>query len=211
MLRAEGLTKRFRARTGDVTAFEGVDLIATPDRPLVVTGASGAGKTTLLRILAGLEREDFGSVLLDGEPIAMRERLDLAAFAHHSAALWPHRRVRQQTRVNTKMNESNSDAVIDALDLRDLLDRRPQELSGGQQLRVAVARALLSERTVLLLDEPLAHLDEARRADLVDVIMSMQQRLGRIVVITSHDLAAFADRSIDRLELRTTAGAVGMR
>ena len=169
-------------------------------RVLALQGASGGGKTTLLNVMAGLVAAQ-GRVAIGDE-----ELLDTAAgvavpphrrrvgYVFQDARLLPHLSVAGNLRYGAVFAAKRPDAVerdaaIDLLGLRPLLRRRPATLSGGERMRVAIGRALLSRPRVLLMDEPLASVDEARRDVLLGMIEAVRDRTGMPIVYVSHNLA----------------------
>ncbi len=163
---AADLTKARRVR--------GVCLEVANGETLVILGPSGAGKTSLLRVIAGLEAADAGTLLLDGRdllPLEARERRIAVVFQDDS--LFPHMSVHDNLAFSLRMRghglgvaESRIRDIANALDIGAHLHERPARLSGGERQRAALARALLSDPRVLLLDEPLAHLDPQLRAQV---------------------------------------------
>lgn len=139
---------------------------------LVILGPSGAGKTTLLRIIAGLERPDSGSMMLDGRDLlAVEPARRRVALVFQRDALFPHMTIYENLAFAMRARktpaaaiEARVRAVASALDIETHLRERPARLSGGERQRAALARAVLSDPRVLLLDEPLAHLDPQLRA-----------------------------------------------
>lgn len=170
-LAVRGAGKSFRARV-----LDGVDLDAAPGEILALTGPSGAGKTTLCRILAGLERADEGDLHLGASDLsrvpAGRRRV---AFLFESYALYPHLTVRQNAlsplmapngRTDPAAAGRRVDEVLELLEIRHLDARLPGALSGGQKQRAALARTLVQEPALFLLDEPISHLDAKLRHKL---------------------------------------------
>ncbi len=163
-------------------------------------GASGAGKTSLVNIIAGLLRPDRGVIAIDGDVLD-----DTAARIHvpphkrrigyvfQDARLFPHLDVRQNLDYGRRMNRLAADPaqlkrITDLLDIGDLLDRRPGQLSGGERQRVALGRALLSKPRLLLLDEPLGALDDARKMEILPYLVRLRDE-GIPMVYVSHDAA----------------------
>lgn len=210
LLEARGLCKTYRLPGGGTrVALRDVDLALAPGETVGVVGASGSGKTTLARLLLALERPDAGSVWLDGIDLASLSRARLRrlrprfqpVFQDPGAALDPRWRVRDSLlEAATVRGPLAAAARRDAV-LRALADvgldpalalRYPHELSGGERQRVAVARALAVEPAVLVADEPLAHLDPAARAELVDLLARIGRLRGLALLLVSHDLDAVA-------------------
>ena len=163
------------------------------ERPTAILGPSGAGKSTLLALLAGLRRPTRGRVAL-GEDVFVdtargvwvppwKRRLGVV---FQDARLWPHQRVRDQIRFGGRHDEN---AAVALCDLAPLMDRRPRSLSGGERRRVAIARALMSGPRALLLDEPMAGLDGARREGIRELIARLAASLDLPVVVVTHELS----------------------
>ncbi len=160
-----------------------------------ILGPSGCGKSTLLRIIAGLERADTGSLLMDGSPldrIAPQERGIGMVFQNY--ALWPHMTVAQNISFGLevkRLSKTESSArvaeVLDLVRLEGFEHRYPHELSGGQQQRVALARALAIRPSVVLLDEPLSNLDARLRDEIRQELSALHARLGLTMVYVTHD------------------------
>jgi molybdate transport system ATP-binding protein len=169
-------------------------------RPGVVAlfGRSGCGKSTLVNVIAGLLSADTGTVVLDDATLLDTDRhIDVAAerrgigYVFQDARLFPHMSVLGNLRyaLNRARRERyvNLDAVSQMLDLDGLMRRRPQTLSGGEQQRVAIGRALLSQPRLLLLDEPLASLDTARREEVFPYLEILRDRMSIPMVYVSHN------------------------
>jgi molybdate transport system ATP-binding protein len=172
---------------------------ASQGRVTGLFGASGAGKTSVVNMIAGLLRPDHGIISLDGETLdhtatgthipAYRRRI---GYVFQDARLFPHLDVRENLDYGRRMNRLAHDPaqrnrVIDILDLRGLLDRRPGQLSGGESQRVALGRALLSRPRLLLLDEPLGSLDEERKLEILPYLVRLRDEAGVPMVYVSHD------------------------
>jgi molybdate transport system ATP-binding protein len=172
--------------------------IAAHGRTLAICGASGAGKTTLLMIVAGLLRPNAGRVAIDGtvflntaDGVDLPPRRRRIGYVFQEARLFPHLSVAQNLRYGERFTSPalrivEFDAVISLLGLEPLLERRPDKLSGGEKQRVAIGRALLVSPKLLLLDEPLAALDDARRMDILSYIEKMRDAFAIPIVFVSH-------------------------
>lgn len=188
----KGLHKRFGRET---VALDGVDLTIRAGEFFTLLGPSGCGKTTLLRILAGLEEPDSGTLVIGGKDITEvppHKRSVNTVF--QSYALFPHLSVRDNLAFGLKMRgvsaEQRQAKVVEIaqfIKLGDLVERRVDQLSGGQRQRIALARALICEPAVLLLDEPLSALDAGLRGQLQVELQRVQKRLGMTFVFVTHD------------------------
>jgi molybdate transport system ATP-binding protein len=164
-------------------------------------GPSGAGKTSLINMVAGLLRPDRGRIVLDGETMFdTAKRIDVPAWRRRigcvfqEGRLFPHLSVRHNLDYGRWMGGHDADPaafahVVELLDIGALLDRRPGKLSGGERQRVAVGRALLMRPRLLLLDEPLASLDEARKTDILPYLERLRDEAKVPMIYVSHDAA----------------------
>ena len=180
---------------GTHRVLKNVDLQIRPGELFAFLGPSGCGKTTLLRLIAGFNLADSGEVLIDGRDVARLPpwKRDVG-MVFQSYALWPHMTVRrnvafglEERRLPRPEIERRVTAALELVGLAHLSERRPSQLSGGQQQRVAVARTIAVEPKVLLLDEPLSHLDAKMRADVRRELRELQQRLGITSIFVTHD------------------------
>jgi putrescine transport system ATP-binding protein len=197
----ERLTKRY----GPVAAVDRVDLEIGEGEFFALVGPSGCGKTSLLRLIAGLDRADFGSIRIgDVDATAMPPWSRPANTVFQSYALFPHLTVAANVAyglVREGMARGAIDArvaeMLDLVQLSGLETRKPHQLSGGQRQRVALARALAKLPRVLLLDEPMAALDQGLRDATRRQLLALQRRLGITFVLVTHDqeeALAVADR-----------------
>jgi lipoprotein-releasing system ATP-binding protein len=208
MIRTENINKSF----GDLQVLKGIDMEIESGEIISIVGASGAGKTTLLQIIGTLLQKDKGKVWIDQEDIDSFREKQLAKFRnlkigfvfqfHH---LLPEfnafenvcipgfiaRRPRREV-------ESRARELLAFLNLQDRLEHKPSELSGGEQQRVAVARALINEPAVILADEPSGNLDSQNKKELHEMFFVLREKFGQTFVIVTHDmeLAGMSDRKI---------------
>ncbi|MCX7383263.1 MAG: ABC transporter ATP-binding protein [Alphaproteobacteria bacterium] len=197
----EGIRKSF----GTTTALEAVNLDVADREFVALLGPSGCGKTTLLRIIAGLETQTAGRVLIGGRDIsALPPRARGLAMVFQNYAVFPHLTVRDNIAFGLKMHGADAariarqvERTASLLRLELLLDRYPAQLSGGQRQRVAVARALAVEPAVLLMDEPLSNLDALLRLDMRAELKEILSEAGTTTLYVTHDQTeamALADR-----------------
>ena len=206
MIRARGITKAY----DDLAVLTGVDLEVAAGTMAAIVGSSGAGKSTLLHILGTLDRPDAGELVIDGErPFGLppkrlatfrNRRLGFVFQFHH---LLPEFTALENAAMAAYIaGEAKPEADrkarrwLDYLGLGARLDHRPRELSGGEQQRVAVARALVNGPGVVLADEPTGNLDRANAADLHNLLYGLRRDFGQTVIIVTHnpELAKLSDR-----------------
>jgi molybdate transport system ATP-binding protein len=177
-------------------------------------GASGAGKSSLINMIAGLLRPDRGTIVIDGDVVddtaagihvpTWRRRI---GYVFQDARLFPHLNVAQNLDYGRRMNRLAADLaqhnrVVELLDIGALLDRRPGKLSGGERQRVALGRALLSKPRLLLLDEPLGALDEARKLEILPYLVRLRDEANIPMVYVSHDVAELRQLATQIVMLR---------
>ncbi len=204
-IEVEGVSHRFRGRTGDVLAIEQVDLAVPPGQLLAILGPSGCGKSTLLRALSGLLEPTAGQVYLAGEaPAAARVKHGIGWLAQDDGLL-PWLNVADNVglpgRVGSRRAQVRPGAVADllaAVGLADSARRYPHELSGGMRQRAALARALVAEPAFLFLDEPFASLDELTRERLGDLLVDVRAAHRPTTLLVTHSIVE-AVRLADRV------------
>ena len=186
-------------------AVDGLDLAVPDGELLVMLGPSGCGKTTALRMLAGLEWPDSGDIRIDGGSVVRLEPKDRdVALVFQSYALYPHMSVRDNILYPLKVRKLSAaerdrrvKQAAELLGLTGLLDRKPAQLSGGEQQRVALGRAIVREPRVFLMDEPLSNLDAKLRTHMRTELKALQRQLGVTTIFVTHDQAeamTMADR-----------------
>jgi iron(III) transport system ATP-binding protein len=190
-LELDGISKTF----GAVAALDGISFSAQAPEFVCLLGPSGCGKTTLLRLIAGLEKPDSGRLMLDGEDltrIPARRRGFGIVFQAYS--LFPNMTVAENIGYGLKIRsapraetEQRTAELLGLIRMGQFAGRYPYQLSGGQQQRVALARAVAVQPRLLLLDEPLSALDAKVRTELRGEIRDLQQRLGILTIMVTHD------------------------
>lgn len=200
---------------GQLEVLKGIDFSADKAETVSIMGASGTGKSTLLQILGTLSTPDSGSLMIDGEDV-LRLRSDaLASFrgrkigfvfqAHH---LLPEFTALENVMIpaliaGTAASSARAEALrlLGSLGLKDRASHKPAELSGGEQQRTAIARAIINRPSVLFADEPTGNLDSATKQEIHKVFFDLRDSIGQTIVIVTHDpqLASLCDR---RLEMK---------
>jgi putative spermidine/putrescine transport system ATP-binding protein len=203
VLDIRGVSKTF----GGTVAVESFDLTVADGELVCLLGPSGSGKSTLLRMVGGFERPTAGMVVIDGEDVtAMPPERRPTGMVFQSHALWTHMDVFRNVAFGLRLRRlprhevrARVEAVLDQVGLKGLGPRMTHQLSGGQQQRVALARSLVLQPKILLLDEPFASLDQHLRERLREEVRDLQQRLGITTLFVTHgqdEALALADRIV---------------
>ncbi|MBM1221264.1 ABC transporter ATP-binding protein [Ponticoccus sp. SC2-23] len=187
--------KGVRKDFGGFTAISNIDLDIRSGELVALLGPSGCGKTTTLRMIAGLEVPSDGQILFDGKDVsevAVQKRNVGMVFQRY--ALFPHMTVEKNVAFGLKVRgtdkaeiEQRLEDILDVVQLQQFRHRFPAQLSGGQMQRVAIARTLITNPSVLMMDEPLANLDTKLRGEMRRFIRDLQQRLGITTIFVTHD------------------------
>ena len=208
MIKLEGITKSF----GSLQVLKGIDLEINKGEIVSIVGPSGAGKTTLLQIMGTLDEPDAGNVQIDGTVVSRMKEKELSAFRNKNIGFvfQFHQLLPEFTALENVMipaliagvaSKEAHERAMKILDFMGLVDRashKPNELSGGEKQRVAVARALINDPAVILADEPSGSLDTHNKEDLHQLFFDLRDRLGQTFVIVTHDegLAKITDRTV---------------
>ena len=208
MIQLEGITKSF----GNLQVLRGIDLAINKGEVVSIVGPSGAGKTTLLQIMGTLDAPDDGKVLINGQDVLHLKEKALSAFRnqHIGFVFQFHQLLPEFTAIENVMipafiagkgtQEAQQEAMklLSFMGLADRANHKPNELSGGEKQRVAVARALVNHPNVVLADEPSGSLDSHNKMELHQLFFDLRDRLGQTFVIVTHDesLAKMTDRTI---------------
>jgi ABC-type sugar transport system ATPase subunit len=190
-LAVRGLKKSW----GSTEVLTGIDFDIEPGGFLTLLGPSGCGKSTALRLVSGLDEISGGSILIDGKDVTKvpADQRNIG-MVFQNYALFPHMTVAGNIAYGLKVRkvpkptrQAAVERVAELMSLGELLDRKPAQLSGGQQQRVALARVLVSERPLVLMDEPLSNLDAKLRSEIRSEIRALNKSLGITVVYVTHD------------------------
>ncbi|MBQ2187030.1 MAG: ABC transporter ATP-binding protein [Bacteroidales bacterium] len=208
MIEAKGIYKS----SGNVDVIKGIDLHIDKGEIVTIMGASGAGKSTLLQIIGTLEKADKGEVSINGQNISRLGQKALATFRNKNIGFvfQFHHLLPEFTAIENicipafiagvSKKEANEKAMqlLDYLKLTERANHKPSMLSGGEQQRVAVARALINNPAVILADEPSGNLDSLNAKELHELFFKLREQTGQTFVIVTHnpDLAKMADRTL---------------
>ncbi len=208
MIKLEGITKSF----GSLQVLKGIDLEINKGEIISIVGPSGAGKTTLLQIMGTLDEPDAGVVQIDGTVVSRMKEKELSAFRNKNIGfvfqfhqLLPEFTALENVMipaliagVSSKEAHERAMKILDFMGLVGRASHKPNELSGGEKQRVAVARALINDPAVILADEPSGSLDTHNKEDLHQLFFDLRDRLGQTFVIVTHDegLAKITDRTV---------------
>lgn len=194
MIRAENLIKTYNK--GAVEVIRDVSLEINDGEFVVILGASGSGKSTLMSLLSGLERADSGKIMCGDEEISAMTDKQLTDFRRREVGfifqqyyLLPHLSVDKNVKMGADLGgNKNYREIIETVGLSDKLKSRPSELSGGEQQRVCIARALAKNPKILFLDEPTGALDEATGRSVLDYIVKLKEQKGFTMIMVTHNL-----------------------
>jgi lipoprotein-releasing system ATP-binding protein len=206
MIKTTGITKSF----GELRVLKGIDIEIKEKEVVSIVGASGAGKTTLLQIIGTLDKPDSGTITYNGTDTSQLRGKALATFRnmHIGFVFQFHQLLPEFTALEnvcipayiagkTKAEaEAKASEILGFLNLSDRLEHKPSELSGGEQQRVAVARALINNPSVILADEPSGNLDSENKNELHKLFFKLRDSFGQTIIIVTHDrqLAGMSDR-----------------
>lgn len=210
LIKAKKLSKVYGSGENQVVALDKVDLTVAPGDFISIIGPSGSGKSTLLHLLSGLDHPTSGSLTYDGQEIYTLPDKELSAFRCRQMGfifqqfnLLPVLTARENILMPLLLDKKQPDEgylsqLAELLGIRNRLDHLPHELSGGQQQRVAIARALIAQPEVIFADEPTGNLDSKSGGEVMDMLKSIRDRMGKTLVIITHDnrIAAAADRQL---------------
>ncbi len=208
MIKAEKITKSY----GQLQVLKGIDFNAEKGEVISIVGASGAGKTTFLQILGTLSKPDGGSLMINKTDYRSLNDKQLARFRNRNIGfvfqfhhLLPEFTAFENVcmpayiaKTPAEETEKKAREILGFLNLQERMDHKPKELSGGEQQRVAVARALINDPSVILADEPSGNLDSKNKNELHNMFFSLREKFNQTIIIVTHDLelAEMADRCL---------------
>ena len=212
MIRIENLTKKF----GELEVLKGVSLTVNKGEVISIVGPSGAGKTTLLQLIGTLDKPTSGKILFNGEDTGKMSSNKLATFRnrHIGFVFQFHQLLPEFTALENivipaliagrKKTEAEAEAMqlLQVMGLEERAHHKPAEMSGGENQRVAVARALINHPDVVLADEPSGSLDTKNKEELHKLFFDLRDRYGQTFVIVTHDeaLASYTDRTLHMVD-----------
>ncbi|MBO5719373.1 MAG: ABC transporter ATP-binding protein [Bacteroidales bacterium] len=198
---------------GSLQVLKGIDIQVEAGEVVAIVGPSGAGKTTLLQILGTLDRPDSGSIFIDGQDVSAMNDAQQAVFRnrHIGFVFQFHQLLPEFTALENvsipaliagcshRQAEKQAAEILEQLGLSDRRHHKPSEMSGGENQRVAVARALVNRPSVIFADEPSGSLDSKNKAELHQLFFDLRERFNQTFVIVTHDqeLASLTDRVIE--------------
>ena len=209
MIEVKDIYKSF----GDLEVLKGVNLEVQKGEIVAIMGKSGAGKTTLLQIIGTLDRPTKGQVVIDGTDVFTMKDKDLAAFRNkHIGFIFQFHQLLPEftalenvcipamiAREKEADYQPRAEKLLRELGLAERMNHKPNELSGGEKQRVAAARALMMQPTIILADEPTGSLDEKNKKELSELLLQLRRNYGQTILLVTHDkeLASMADRTIE--------------
>ncbi len=196
MIKIENIKKSFGNKLNSVSVLKGINLEINDGDFTVILGASGSGKSTLLNVISGLEKPDSGKITYDNKEITSyneneltKFRKDNVGFIFQQYYLLPNLNVEKNVKMGADLTgNKNYREIIKAVGLEDKMKKLPTELSGGEQQRVSIARALAKNPKVLFLDEPTGALDEETGRLILDYICKLQKELKFTMIMVTHNL-----------------------
>ena len=210
ILKAVSLSRSFSIGEAEVSVLKGLSLDIKRYEKLFLRGASGAGKSTLLYTLAGLEKPDSGSVIIDGKSLYDLSSTEQTIFRNKKIGyvfqnyfLMPDLNALENVTIPSMIKGRNDDIdkaveLLEKVGLRERLNHRPSELSGGEQQRVAIARALINDPEIIFADEPTGNLDSLTEEELMETLMNLVTENKKTLIVVTHDskLAKLGDRQL---------------
>jgi len=211
-VRTEALVRHYVLGHSTIRAVDGVSLSINKGDFAAMLGASGSGKSTLMNLIAGLDRPSGGAIMVEGQNLAQLDSKELARYRRHTVGmvfqsfnLVPTMNLRENVElpmrfaeVDRAERESRVDEALRRVGLSGRMEHRPSEMSGGEQQRAALARALVNRPHVLLADEPTGNLDSKTGTEIMNLIRELNKTLGMTVIMVTHE-RPLAERYANRL------------
>jgi putative ABC transport system ATP-binding protein len=211
-LRTESLVRHYRLGQSVIRAVDGISLSIEKGQFAALLGASGSGKSTLMNLLAGLDHPDSGRIVVEGQNLSKLGPEQLARYRRHTVGmvfqsfnLVPTMTLLENVElpmrfaeVDRRERDARVKEALDQVGLSGRLKHRPSEMSGGEQQRAALARALVNRPRLLLADEPTGNLDSKTGTEILDLIRNLNETLGMTVIMVTHE-RPLADRYANRL------------
>src|SRR5215467_7920657 len=200
-IRTVSLVRHYKLGRSVIPAVDGVSLAARRGEFIALLGASGSGKSTLLNLLAGLDRADSGVIVVEGQDLATLNSQELALYRRHTVGmvfqsfnLVPNMTLYENVELPMRLAEvrrrerkERAREALEKVGLSERMKHRPSEMSGGEQQRAALARALVNEPKLLLADEPTGNLDSKTGTEIMDLIQGLNRSLGMTVIMVTHE------------------------
>ena len=210
ILRVENLTKIYKNGSNEIRAVDNVSFSVEKGDFVAIIGASGSGKSTLLHLIGGVDRPTNGKVFIDGVDIYELDNDKLAIFRRRQVGLIyqfynliPILNIKENITLpcdldNKKVDDDKLQALLETLDLTDRVNHLPNELSGGEQQRVSIGRAMITSPAIILADEPTGNLDSKASEEIVTLLKKANQKYKQTILLITHDLeiASMANRII---------------
>jgi putative ABC transport system ATP-binding protein len=201
LVELHGLSKHFQRGAEEIAVFDGLELELAQGSFTALMGPSGSGKSTLLNLVAGLDRPTGGTVLVAGSEVSAMDAAELAGwrarhigFVFQSYNLLPVLTARQNvelplllTRLSRAERREHVETALGVVGLSDRGDHFPRQLSGGQEQRTAIARAIVSDPTIILLDEPTGQLDARSAAEILELLRRLNREFHKTILMVTHD------------------------
>jgi putative ABC transport system ATP-binding protein len=221
-IRTVSLVRHYKMGRSIIPAVDGVSIAADRGEFIALLGASGSGKSTLLNLIAGLDRPDSGAIVVEGQDLATMTPYDLAQYRRHTVGMvfqsfnlvptmTAYENVELPMRfaeVRRKERRSRVEEALGKVGLQDRARHRPSEMSGGEQQRIALARALVNQPKILLADEPTGNLDSKTGTEIMGLITELNRALDMTVIMVTHE-RALADRYAGKMVFLGDGKVVG--
>src|SRR5499427_2214427 len=211
-VRTVSVVRHYKLGRSVIPAVDGVSLAAGRGEFIALLGASGSGKSTLLNLIAGLDRPDSGAIVVEGKDLATMTPVQLAQYRRHTVGmvfqsfnLVPNMTLYENVElpmrfaeVKRRERKARAREALEKVGLSERMKHRPSEMSGGEQQRAALARALVNEPKLLLADEPTGNLDSKTGTEIMDLIRGLTRALQMTVLMVTHE-RPLAERYVDRM------------